>query len=168
MRPAIADVIKEIIFPLMSHTKEDAELWETDPYEYVRVKFDVFEDFVSPVTAAQTLLHSICKKRKDALDHTMNMLLSVLKAENTAPAEKDGALHMIGTMADILLKKKVYKEKMEEFLKHIVFPEFNSKHGHLRARSCWMLHYFAGMFNYKYVELSLPNLIHSCVIVEMK
>jgi len=143
MRPAIADVIKEIIFPLMSHTKEDAELWETDPYEYVRVKFDVFEDFVSPVTAAQTLLHSICKKRKDALDHTMNMLLSVLKAENTAPAEKDGALHMIGTMADILLKKKVYKEKMEEFLKHIVFPEFNSKHGHLRARSCWMLHYFA-------------------------
>ena len=100
---------------------------------------------MSPVTAAQTLLHSICKKRKDALDHTMNMLLSVLKAENTAPAEKDGALHMIGTMADILLKKKVYKEKMEEFLKHIVFPEFNSKHGHLRARSCWMLHYFAGL-----------------------
>ena len=144
MRPAIADVIKEIIFPLMSHTKEDAELWETDPYEYVRVKFDVFEDFVSPVTAAQTLLHSICKKRKDALDHTMNMLLSVLKAGDTAPAEKDGALHMIGTMADILLKKKVYKEKMEEFLKHIVFPEFSSKHGHLRARSCWMLHYFAG------------------------
>ena len=55
----------------------------------------------------------------------------------------DGALHMIGTMADILLKKKIYKEKMEQFLAAIVFPEFNSPHGHLRARACWMLHYFA-------------------------
>ena len=45
-----------------------------------------------------------------------------------------GALHMIGTMADILLKKKVYKERMEQFLVNIVFPEFNSPHGHLRAR----------------------------------
>ncbi len=32
----------------MSYTAEDAELWESDPYEYVRVKFDIFEDFVSP------------------------------------------------------------------------------------------------------------------------
>ena len=55
----------------------------------------------------------------------------------------DGALHMIGTMADILLKKKIYKEQMEQFLVAIVFPEFNSPHGHLRARACWMLHYFA-------------------------
>ena len=50
---------------------------------------------------------------------------------------------MIGTMADILLKKKIYKEQMEQFLVAIVFPEFNSPHGHLRARACWMLHYFA-------------------------
>ena len=50
---------------------------------------------------------------------------------------------MIGTMADILVKKKIYKEQMEQFLVAIVFPEFNSPHGHLRARACWMLHYFA-------------------------
>ncbi len=58
-------------------------------------------------------------------------------------SQKDGALHMIGTLADILLKKRAYKEKMEEFLKQIVFPEFQSQFGHLRARACWMLHYFA-------------------------
>ena len=52
---------------------------------------------------------------------------------------------MIGTMADILLKKKTYKDKLEQFLVNIVFPEFQSPHGHLRARACWMLHYFAGM-----------------------
>ena len=45
---------------------------------------------------------------------------------------------MIGTMADILLKKPVYKEQMEKFLVEIVFPEFQSPHGHLRARACWV------------------------------
>ena len=140
----ILDVVRHVIFPLMSYTEADAELWETDPYEYVRVKFDIFEDFVSPVTAAQTLLVSVCKKRKDVLPKTMGILMEVVNdAANTTPSQKDGALHMIGTMADILLKKKIYKEQMEQFLQAIVFPLFVSPHGHLRARACWMLHYFA-------------------------
>ena len=91
----------------MSYTAEDAELWETDPYEYIRVKFDVFEDFVSPVTAAQTLLHSICKKRKDALPQTMDMLLKVLQNPGTTPDHKDGALHMIGKLKDKKWNKKL-------------------------------------------------------------
>ena len=38
-----------------------------------------------------------------------------------------GALHMIGSMAaEILLKKKVFKECMEHFLINVVFPEFKS------------------------------------------
>merc|ERR1719232_421022 len=143
IKPHILEIIKDIIFPLMSYTEKDAELWESDPYEYVRVKFDIFEDFVSPITAAQTVLHSVCKKRKDVLPETMTLLLGIINGGNTTPSQKDGALHMIGTMADILLKKKVYKNQMEQFLVSIVFPEFNSPHGHLRARACWMLHYFA-------------------------
>jgi len=33
---------------------------------------------------------------------------------------------------------------MEKFLVEIVFKEFASTHGHLsmRARACWVLHYF--------------------------
>ena len=144
LKPHILDIIQHVIFPLMSYTEKDAELWETDPYEYVRVKFDIFEDFVSPITAAQTVLHSVCKKRKDVLPATMKLLLDIVQSQNTTPPQKDGALHMIGTMADILLKKKTYKDQLEQFLVNIVFPEFNSPHGHLRARACWMLHYFAG------------------------
>ena len=153
IKPHILEIIKDIIFPLMSYTEKDAELWESDPYEYVRVKFDIFEDFVSPITAAQTVLHSVCKKRKDVLPETMTLLLGIINGGNTSPSQKDGALHMIGTMADILLKKKVYKNQMEQFLVSIVFPEFNSPHGHLRARACWMLHYFADV---KYKD---PNVL---------
>jgi hypothetical protein len=79
IKPHILEIVKDIIFPLMSYTEKDAELWETDPYEYVRVKFDIFEDFVSPITAAQTLLHSVCKKRKDVLPKTMGMLLAIVQ-----------------------------------------------------------------------------------------
>ena len=97
----------------------------------------------------------------------MDMLLKIVQSPTTTAPQKvclqyslaptclhnivisrnfqDGALHMIGTMADILLKKKTYKDKLEQFLVNIVFPEFQSPHGHLRARACWMLHYFAGM-----------------------
>ena len=143
IKPNLAELVKDIIFPLMSYSDEDAELWDADPYEYIRIKFDIFEDFVSPVTAAQTLLHSICKMRKDALSQTMNFLLSVLQNQSATPAQKDGALHMIGTMADILLKKKLYKQQMEEFIMQFVIPAFQAPQGHLRARACWMLHYFA-------------------------
>ena len=77
------------------------------------------------------------------LQKTMNLLLQIIQTNGTTPSQKDGALHMIGTMADILLKKPIYKEQMEKFLVEIVFPEFNSPHGHLRARACWVLHYFS-------------------------
>ena len=56
---------------------------------------DIFEDFVSPVTAAQTLLHSACKKRKDMLQKTMQFCVEVLTSSNTDPRQKDGALHMV-------------------------------------------------------------------------
>ena len=67
---------------------------------------DIFEDFVSPVAAAATLLHTAVKKRKQVLDPTMAFCVRILNtpAEQRDPRQKDGALHMIGTLADILLK----------------------------------------------------------------
>merc|ERR1719361_2547913 len=81
------------------------------------------------------------------------MLLKIVQSPTTTAPQKDGALHMIGTMADILLKKKTYKDKLEQFLVNIVFPEFQSPHGHLRARACWMLHYFVD------VKYKNPNVL---------
>lgn len=50
---------------------------------------------MSPVTAAQTLLHSACKKRKDMLQKTMQFCVEVLTSQNTDPRQKDGSLHMV-------------------------------------------------------------------------
>lgn len=38
-------VIQDVIFPIMSYTEADDELWKTDPYEYIRVKFGKLKFF---------------------------------------------------------------------------------------------------------------------------
>ncbi|XP_046751252.1 importin-7 [Diprion similis] len=143
LKPHMFEIIRDVLFPILSHSAADEDLWKTDPHEYIRVKFDIFEDFVSPVTAAQTLLHSACKKRKNMLPKTMQFIMEVLTSPIADPRQKDGALHMAGTLADVLLKKKIFKEEMDKLLMQYVFPEFASPHGHMRARACWFLHHFS-------------------------
>lgn len=77
LKPHSEALIREVIFPTVSYTDADADLWKSDPLEYTRTKFDIFEDHVSPVTAAQGLLHTLCKGRKDMLQNTMEFLMQV-------------------------------------------------------------------------------------------
>uniref|UniRef100_A0A7N8XA67 Importin 7 n=1 Tax=Mastacembelus armatus TaxID=205130 RepID=A0A7N8XA67_9TELE len=114
----IQGIIQDVVFPLMCYTDSDEELWQEDPYEYIRMKFDVFEDFISPTTAAQTLLFTACNKRKEVLQKTMGFCYQILTDPTSDPRKKDGALHMIGSLAEILLK--VSSSRL----------------------ACWVLHYF--------------------------
>ncbi|XP_023937974.2 importin-7 [Bicyclus anynana] len=145
LKPHMFAIIQDVLFPLMSYSDADDELWFSDPHEYIRLKFDIFEDFVSPVTAAESLLMSCCKKRKDMLERTMHLCMQVLTSQGGeyGPRQKDGALHMVGTLNDILMKKKFYKEEIDSLLSQYVFPEFHSQLGYMRARACWVLHCFA-------------------------
>lgn len=144
LKPHMFAIIQDVLFPLMSYSDADEDLWNTDPHEYIRIKFDIFEDFVSPVTAAQTLLITCCKKRKDMLERTMHLCMQVLRIQaEYGPKQRDGALHMVGTLNDILIKKKHYKEEIDSLLSQYVFPEFNSNLGYMRARACWILQCFA-------------------------
>ncbi|XP_063372899.1 importin-7 [Cydia amplana] len=145
LKPNMFEIIKDVLFPLMSYSEADEELWNTDPHEYIRIKFDIFEDFVSPIIAAQTLLISCCKKRKEMLERTMQLCMQVLTSQNGeySPRQRDGALHMVGTLSDLLIKKKFYKEEIDSLLSQYVFPEYSNPLGYMRARACWVLHCFA-------------------------
>lgn len=143
IKPHAIALIQDVIFPLMSFSEADEELWEMDAVEYIRQKFDVFDDISSPVPAAESLLHSLCKTRKGILTNVMNAFLTIVNNPNITPKEKDGALHMVGSLADVLPKKKVFKDQVENLLVQYVFPGFQSTQGHLRARSCWVLHSFS-------------------------
>lgn len=165
LKPHIDTMIQDVLFPLMCYTDEDDELWRDDPYEYIRLKFDVFEDFISPVTAAQTVLHSSASKRKEVLSKTMGFCMQVITEQNVDPRKKDGALHMIGTLAEILLKKKIYKEQMEGMLVSHIFPEFQSPHGYMRARANWVVHSFSEIkFKIEANLLQALDLTRQCLV----
>jgi len=115
MKPHLIGIISEIVFPLMCHNEEDQELWESDPVEYIRLKYDVFEEFFSPVMAAQALMHSACSTRKEVLQKTMEFVMTLLTSPTLEPHQKAGALHMVGGVADILLKKKYIKIKLNYY-----------------------------------------------------
>ncbi|KAK2101774.1 Importin-8 [Saguinus oedipus] len=115
MKPHIQNISEDVIFSVMCYKDEDEEMWQEDPYEYIRMKFDIFEDYASPTTAAQTLLYTAAKKRKEVLPKMMAFCYQILTDPNFDPRKKDGALHVIGSLAEILLK------------------------------SCWVLHAFSSL-----------------------
>jgi hypothetical protein len=106
IKPHMQTLLQEIIFPLMCHTDEDDSLWEEDPYEYIRIKFDVYEEFVSPVATAVTVLNQATMKRKDVLKPLMMFCLSILNQPSgqVNPRRKDGVLHIVGSIADVLME----------------------------------------------------------------
>lgn len=142
LKPHMLVVIKDVVFPLMCFSDADAAMWDEDPYEFVRIKYDPLEDFISPVISAGALLNSVARKRKDMLRDTMMFVVQVLTSPETTPRQKDGILRLVGSISKVLLKKQMYKSQMEVMLTTHVFPEFTSPHGFLRARACWVMQNF--------------------------
>lgn len=42
IKPHMLAIIQDVIFPIMSHTEADQAQWDSDPYEYIRLKFGKF------------------------------------------------------------------------------------------------------------------------------
>ncbi|XP_043239281.1 importin-7-like isoform X2 [Amphibalanus amphitrite] len=143
LKPHMLVVIKDVIFPVMCFSDADASMWEDDPYEFIRVKYDPMEDSVSPAISAASLLNSVAKKRKDMLRDTMMFVVQVLTSSETTPRQKDGILHLVGSISKVLLSKQLYKSQMEMMVTTHVYPEFTSPHGFLRARACWAMQHFS-------------------------
>ncbi|KAK7913326.1 hypothetical protein WMY93_013537 [Mugilogobius chulae] len=136
LKPHIQVIIQDVVFPLMCYTDSDEELWQQDPYEYIRMKFDVFGTSFLPQQQHKHYFLLL------VLQKTMGFCYQILTDPASDPRKKDGALHMIGSLAEILLKKKIYKDQMEFMLQNHVFPLFHNVLGYMRARACWVLHYF--------------------------
>uniref|UniRef100_A0A669EY93 Importin 8 n=1 Tax=Oreochromis niloticus TaxID=8128 RepID=A0A669EY93_ORENI len=104
MKPHMQTICQEVIFPLMCYKDEDEKLWQEDPYEYIRMKFNLYDDHALPVTAAQSLLCKAARKRKEVLPQMMEFCHHILMDPSADPCRTDGALHCIGALAELLLK----------------------------------------------------------------
>ena len=159
------EIFKEIVFPLMCHSDEDESMWLDDPQEYIRIKYDIFEDFLyfSPNAAAKSYLKEAVKKRKNVLPPVIEYVNQIfsLPAAQCDPKLKDGALHVVGTLVEMLLKKKAYKNHLESVLLNNVLPEFKSSNGFLRARACWVVQQFAVI---KFTDANVLQQTLQCVL----
>uniref|UniRef100_A0A914X6W2 Importin N-terminal domain-containing protein n=1 Tax=Plectus sambesii TaxID=2011161 RepID=A0A914X6W2_9BILA len=141
IKPHMSVIVNSIIFPLLKHSDEDEEMWEDDPQEFIKFKYDIFDDLMNPSSSAAALL-TAAVKRQGQLPKTLEFIVQVLNSSQD-PRDQDGALHMVGTLAPNLLKKKLYKKDLEKLLEAHVLPRIESPYRFLRARSCWSLQSFS-------------------------
>lgn len=149
LKPNMENLIAHVLFPILCHSDEDLELFETDPQEYVHRKLNCYEEVTAPDVAATSFLNSLTKSRKKQTFVILNFVNGIVTRYEMAPEseknarEKEGALRMISTLSEVLLaKKSPVAHQVESFFVRHVFPEFRSPHGFLRARACDCLQKF--------------------------
>ncbi|KAK7530338.1 armadillo-type protein [Phyllosticta citribraziliensis] len=149
LKPHIEGLISHLIFPVLCQSDEDIELFETDPQEYLHRKLNFYEEVSSPDVAATNFLVTLTKARRKQTFVILNYINGIVSQYESAPDDqknprlKEGALRMIGTLANVILgKKSPIADQVEYFFVRHVFPEFRSPHGFLRARACDTLEKF--------------------------
>ncbi|MEW5303971.1 MAG: hypothetical protein WDW36_006614 [Sanguina aurantia] len=142
------NIVNNVAFPMMCFDEQDQELWDDDPAEFIRKGYDLLEDMYSPKTAAANLAHDLCTKKRMHLDKFMGFVVGVFASYQRSNAAGnltqedarriDGALLAIGCMTDLLKEKSPYKEQVGSMMLAYVMPCFDSAHGHVRAKACWV------------------------------
>lgn len=154
VKPNVNMMLINVVFPILCFDDDDAQLWEEDPQEYIRKGYNIIEEMYNPRTAAMNFLHEICKVRgKHSLDFYMEHVVRCFNAYAAAgphpdaavSRSMDGALLSMGTLYDVLSKKKTYRVNLEGVLMTYVLPVFGSQWGHLRAKACWVAGMFSGI-----------------------
>ena len=77
---------------------------------------------MSPLVAAQHFLTRACAKWKNVLDPVMAFCVQTLSLppDQRDPRRKDGALHVIGSMAEVLMKVEIRVADSEKCLVSII------------------------------------------------
>uniref|UniRef100_A0A8D3E413 Importin N-terminal domain-containing protein n=1 Tax=Scophthalmus maximus TaxID=52904 RepID=A0A8D3E413_SCOMX len=124
MKPHMQTICQEVIFPLMCYKDEDEKLWQEDPYEYIRMKFTLC--FMrQPFPCGIFMLFSW-----QVLPQMMEFCHQILMDPSADPRRKDGALHCIGSLAELLLKVQPQTHLSDAAKLCFSF-------------SCWVLHCFS-------------------------
>ena len=149
LKPHVDTLVSHFIFPILCQSDDDLELFEQDPSEYLHRKLNCYEEVSAPDVAATNFLVTMTKSRKKQTFAILKFVNDVVNKYEAAPEaeknprEKEGALRMIGTLSSVILaKKSPIADQVEYFFVRHVFPEFQSKHGFLRARACDTLEKF--------------------------
>ncbi|KAF2764943.1 ARM repeat-containing protein [Teratosphaeria nubilosa] len=152
LKPHMSNLIRHLVFPVLCQTDEDLEQFDEEPAEYLHRKLNFYEEVSAPDVAATNFLVTLTKARKKQTFEILTFINGIVETYEAAPDDqknpraKEGALRMIGTLAQVILgKKSPIADSVEYFFVRHVFPEFRSPHGFLRARACDTLEKFESL-----------------------
>ena len=152
LKPHMDTILFQICFPILYFNNQDYLLWTEEPHEYIRKSFDPMEDYIDPRSAVITLFLDLAKLRyKSTVPKILNFCNEVLtkytqvQNPNDKPyREKEGVMGVLGALHEYLISKKATRNAVEPLLITHILPEFQSPHGFIRARACWVVQQFAG------------------------
>ncbi|KYG45707.1 hypothetical protein M433DRAFT_66708 [Acidomyces richmondensis BFW] len=152
LKPHMPILIHHLVFPVLCQSDEDLEQFDEEPAEYLHRKLNFYEEVSAPDVAATNFLVTLTKSRRKQTFDVLTFINEIVNRYESAPddqknpREKEGALRMIGTLANVILgKKSPIADQVEYFFVRHVFPEFRSPHGFLRARACDTLEKFESL-----------------------
>ncbi|CAI4226281.1 unnamed protein product [Auanema sp. JU1783] len=159
LKPHAQEIVTTVLFPLLCHSDSDEAMWEEDVEEYIRFKYDIFEDIHNPVYGAGSLLGSFAR-RKDVLHPILAFTIQILSS-STNPREVDGALRMIGELSEQICKNKKYKKDVEKLLDSHVINRLSEPCRFIRARAAWCLkQYSPAIFTAKTLSKAIESLVN--------
>ncbi|WPG99451.1 Hypothetical protein R9X50_00226500 [Acrodontium crateriforme] len=152
LKPHMPILIEHLVFPVLCQSDEDLEQFNEEPAEYLHRKLNFYEEVSAPDIAATNFMVALTKARRKQTFEVLAFINNIVNKYESAPddqknpREKEGALRMIGTLANVILgKKSPIADQVEYFFVRHVFPEFRSPHGFLRARACDTLEKFESL-----------------------
>nr|POF03944.1 putative importin [Quercus suber] len=152
LKPHMGVLIEHLLFPVLCQSDDDLAQFDDEPAEYLHRKLNFYEEVSAPDVAATNFLVTLTKARRKQTFEVLNFINNIVNRYEAAPdnekspREKEGALRMIGTLANVILgKKSPIADQVEYFFVRHVFPEFRSHHGFLRARACDTLEKFESL-----------------------
>lgn len=128
-------IFSRILFPLLMFTDVDEELWKEDPESFIREKEDGFETLRDPAAASIQFLHATAKRKGILLPILAKVTEKLEPNDALDPHELDGALHVVGALAESISSDKRYKNDMEKLLSVHVEPRITHKVFYVRARA---------------------------------
>ncbi len=146
LKPHLDFLLYKVCFPTICLSQDDIELFENDPHEFIHKQTSPIADFFDPRISATSVVNNLVKHRgQDVVNGLMNFLNEVLQSYNNGSQnhiQKDGALQVIGSLSEILFKRKRYAPQIEPLLVTHVYPDFRSPISFLRSRACCIVQQF--------------------------
>ncbi|ESL07742.1 hypothetical protein TRSC58_04565 [Trypanosoma rangeli SC58] len=154
--PNAEELFALLIFPRLTFSVEDAELWASNPAEYVRLQTSPAGDLYSAKVVSSSLMLSLAIPSKpfhdtEFVNHVVQYVLGRLTAHTAAAAHGDveaarvvdAAFFTIYQFNKVLHSIGFGDEKVEWLLTNYVAPAAKYPVGFLRARSVLVLSVFA-------------------------